>query len=59
MEHRIETLVAAFHGYTYEMSGMIAAFFDDPVEARECAEKIVNEWKKPVQLTGTSLVVYL
>lgn len=59
MEHRIENLVLAFHGYTYEMSGMIAAFFDDPQEARACAEKIVNEWKKPVQLTGTSLVVFL
>ncbi len=59
MEHRIENLVTAFHGYTYEMSGMIAAFFDDPHEARECARKIVDEWKKTVQLAGTSLVIYL
>lgn len=59
MKRQIETLVESFHGYTYEMAGMIAAFFDDPHDARACAEEISNEWHKPVEWSGTSLVILL
>lgn len=59
MTHHIKTLVESFHGYTYEIAGMIAAFFDDPYEARACAERIAKEWHKWVEVSGTSLVVVL
>ncbi len=59
MVHHIKTLVESFHGYTYEMAGMIAAFFDDPYEAKACAEHISRQLHKPVEVNGTSLVIVL
>ncbi len=59
MAYYIKKLVESFHGYTYEMAGMIAAFFDDPCEARACAEHIVQQLHKPVEVNGTSLVIVL
>ncbi|BCX81711.1 hypothetical protein MIT9_P1289 [Methylomarinovum caldicuralii] len=59
MQHQLKRLVQSFHGYTYEMAGMLAAFFDDPQEARACAERITREWQRPVEVNGTSIVILL
>ncbi|MCX8048944.1 MAG: hypothetical protein N3A55_04700 [Methylohalobius sp.] len=59
MNRRIQDLIRSFQGYAYEVAGMIAAYFDDPEQARACAERIAAEWQKPVEVSGTSLIVVL
>lgn len=59
MNRRIQDLIHSFQGYAYEVAGMIAAYFDDPEQARACAERISAEWRKPVEVSGTSLIVVL
>ncbi|GAB4364276.1 MAG: hypothetical protein ACPW60_04060 [Methylohalobius sp. ZOD2] len=59
MNRRIQTLIRSFQGYAYEVAGMITAYFDDPDQARACADRISAEWRKPVEVSGTSLIVVL
>lgn len=59
MNRRIQDLIRSFQGYAYEVAGMITAYFDDPDKARACAERISTEWQKPVEVSGTSLIVVL
>lgn len=59
MKHTIENLIRSFQGYSYEIAGILTAYFDDPVQARNCANEIAEAWRKPVQVTGTSVTIYM
>ncbi len=59
MKNNIIALIRSFQGYTYEVAGVLTAYFEDPEQARACAEKILEEWKKQVEVNGTSLTVYI
>ncbi|MBN2700824.1 MAG: hypothetical protein JXR29_05175 [Methylothermaceae bacterium] len=57
MNARIVDLIRSFDGKAYEATGQILAWFDDPDQARVCADRIACGWRLPVDVSGTSLAV--
>lgn len=50
-------LIRSFGGKAYAATGQILAWFDDPDQARACADRIARGWRMPVDVSGTSLAV--
>ena len=57
MNGLISQLIRSCHGYVYETAGVITGYFDDPGEARRCAQTIEAKFQRIVALCGCELAV--
>ncbi|NJD05089.1 MAG: hypothetical protein FIA97_01145 [Methylococcaceae bacterium] len=57
MNSLISQVIRSCHGYVYETAGVITGYFDDPHEARLCAQTIEARFHRIVDLCGCELAV--
>ena len=57
MNSLITQLIRSCHGYVYETAGIISGYFDDPTDARSCAQTIESKFRAHVDVCGCELVV--
>lgn len=55
----IKHLIVSYRGHTFESVGAINGYFDDPRQARNCANSLSRLLQKPVPVCGCSLTVAL
>jgi hypothetical protein len=52
-------LIRSCNGHVYVTAGIIAGYFDDPAQARACAEKIQSQYHTDVKVCGCNVAVAL
>ncbi len=58
MNMLISQLIRSCNGHCYETAGMVSAFFNDPHQARDCAQKIGSLGDSEVEICGSQLAVW-
>lgn len=59
IQTKIESIVHSCNGYFYESAGVITAFFNDPQQALDCANKIQSIVGLEVAVCGDQLAIEL
>jgi hypothetical protein len=59
MYANIERLIQGFDGRVYAVAGLMMGFFDDPGQARLCAEALIRLTEREVEVFGNQLCLFL
>lgn len=59
MNMLINQLIRSCNGHSYETAGIISAFFNDPYQARACAQQIRSLVNAEIEICGSQLAVRL
>ncbi len=54
---QISQLIRSCHGHVYVTAGIISGFFDDPDDAKSCAQTIEAKFEADVDVCGCELIV--